>query len=256
MVPKHGSACRHHHEHDAIDASRNANWKTGWAQGQQEARHREKKCVSWDKPIRVRKFGGETEEVNDITVADCRIHATIDGRKLAFHNNGVCTDKGQRYILENIMSAVLERRAFGIFGQGHIHLFDTLEEVSEKWWATRKDAPKHGQFIVAVRQERDSGHSVWRTVDVSGPMEPLVTEWNHDTDGKRAKREGWQIDGHSGIRALGTMKRAKVVKMVVEGAREEGTTGQFYRRAVRQIKDNLPEGYLRMLETYAEGENA
>lgn len=257
----HGrNSCRHFVEHDRIVKERNKNWKEGWAHGQAEASRRLKKHVDPNEPVQVRKPDGDTEPVTSFAATPAGFEVRIDNKNLRFKPNGVSTDRGERYILENAMPATLECRRFGIFGQTHTGLFDTLEEVSEHWWKTRDPSrgtkQLNGEFIVALRQERDNGQQPWRTVEISGPLEPLDIEWDYDKDGKRAKREGWQIDGHSGVRPVGTLDPKKVVRTVIEGARLEGDDGMFYRRAIRKIKNDLPEGYLRMLETYAEGNDA
>lgn len=81
------------------------------------------------------------------------------------------------WLVDERADGKLRRIAYGIFGQHHTSLFETLGEVSERWWQTR-DASRGtkqlgGEFIMEITQERPNQHSMWETVSTSGPIEPL-----------------------------------------------------------------------------------
>lgn len=262
MTMSDSRPCRHKAEHDRIVTERNANWKEGWKNGQSEAKRR--KRLDPTKPLRLRKPDGSTAPVEKI----CAVPSgyALDG--FIFKPNGVCTDLQKRYILENIpMPAVLECRRFGIFGQDHTSLFDTLEEVSAHWWNTRDEKrgtkQLNGEFIVAVQQERENGNLPW-TTNISGPLEPLANAWNHKVHGRQAEMLGWAIcevrsDGHPPWElskcddSSQFTSDAEVHRHVVSSAR---SGFQLQKLALEFLKENSPEEYTSVLETYALGDDA
>jgi len=170
---KPGVTCRHYKEHDEIDAARSKSWREGWRKGQDDARTPK---IDWTKPIEALGNNGKAVPAKVVrSTAPAAREVFVDGKSYEFNNLGGMIPRNFDWVIRN--KGTLQRTGYGIFGQTHTSLFDTLEEVSAHWWKTRDPArgtkQLSGEFIVRLEQERDTGHDPWTTISTSGPIEPL-----------------------------------------------------------------------------------
>lgn len=245
--------CPHIERYNQIDDERNANWKNGWREGQRLAQHWSAPDLS--KLLQLRKPDGTVEPIKTDQVT-----LTPQGIRIGthlFHRNGVPQDRCHDRILENrTMSTALECRRFGIFGQTHTSLFDTLEEVSRHWHDTRTlsrgTKQLNGECIVALRQVRDNGSQPWCTIAVEGPLEPTPDGWEPKLDGRKAEIEGWNIFNDGAAARLERHDDAAIFAddsaawTYVVGQARKGSG--LHKRALEYLKANAPEEYLRILE--------